>query len=75
MACRAALLGQLAVHQCVSNSATPWLCTWRCSKYSLTRHARRGEITGRAGDGSDSYSCIWRACGCMRLSYQRGEQL
>ena len=50
------------------------------SHTSLTRHTRKGatrEMTGRASDGSDSYSysCMWSACGCMRLSYQRGEQL
>ena len=43
------------------NAATPWLCTRAAPSHtSLTRHTRKGEareMTGRACDGSDSYSC------------------
>jgi ribonuclease I len=55
---------------CVSNAATPWLCTRAAPSHtSLTRHTRKGatrEMTGRASDGSDSYSysCMWSVAVC-----------
>ena len=53
---------------CVSNAATPWLCTGAAPTHtSLTRHTRKGaarDMTGRASDGSDSYSCMWSVAVC-----------
>jgi hypothetical protein len=70
MACRAALVGQ-AVHQHVCATSLHRGCArgWRCcSSYSLTRHThvqrRRREMTGRASDGSDSYSYMGSVAVC-----------
>jgi hypothetical protein len=54
----------------VSNVATPWLW-WVALLLRLPHptHARRGgnttrEMTGRASDGSDSYSYVWGVAAC-----------
>jgi hypothetical protein len=54
----------------VNNVVTPWLCTWVAlllllphPTHTRAKKATR-EMTGRASDGSDSYSYIWSVAAC-----------